>query len=481
MEIKSLAAMTQEAIDEAKRVIQAYNKGEVWAKTIDLSTGLFGVNLEQPSKKLYPVRTFFTKRIARKPAEESGKQVEWKAITGINTGGIKASVAEGARNSVVSITTASKTAAYKSFGLDDKITFEAITDGKGFEDIEAGADIRLLAMVMEEEEKLLFGGNAGLALGTTGTPTATAATDTGSVASGTYNVICVALTLYGYLRATKTGTLSLVDADHAKQSAAQSVTLSATGRIHGNVANIDGAVAYAWYIGASGSERLQQITTINSYNQTAALSTSNQLLSALTNADKSTDANDFDGIITQLFTSGSGITKEVMATGTNGTGTGLSGDGIGGIVEFDKVLKGLWDDDLADPELMVMSSQEAQNLVKKVLAGGANTFTRVVVDLEDAVRGGQPVPKYYNKFTDRTIVGKVHPFCPPGHIFFLSESVPYPNSEVPNAWEVDVRLPYTRYDFAVTTREKPFGIYGRQVLKGYFTTGCGVVKNIADS
>src|SRR6202012_67426 len=100
-------------------------------------------------------------------------------------------------------------------------------------------------------------------------------------------VIVVALTLEGYRNSSlangvatsksvtgadgKTFTVnggSSNKSSHATQAVTPRQTLSAT------VPPVQGAVAYAWYVGTAGSETLQAITGINSATFTAPLASS---------------------------------------------------------------------------------------------------------------------------------------------------------------------------------------------------------------
>src|SRR5207248_4207295 len=71
-------------------------------------------------------------------------------------------------------------------------------------------------------------------------------------------------------------------------NATQAVTLGQT--LFASVASVTGAVAYAWYVGAAGSETLQAITTINSASFSAPLAGGQQAVSAIT-ADNSANPN----------------------------------------------------------------------------------------------------------------------------------------------------------------------------------------------
>ena len=118
----TMEAITQETLDLTKAALSK-------ATTVGLlqATGLQAYDLEGPSKKLYPVLTPLRNRIPRMPG--FGTAVNWKQITGINSAGLRASVAEGIRNSFISFVEADKVATYKSYGLDSKVTDEAIWTG----------------------------------------------------------------------------------------------------------------------------------------------------------------------------------------------------------------------------------------------------------------------------------------------------------------------------------------------------------------
>ena len=107
-------------------------------------------------------------------------------------------VPEGQRSGQMSYTTASKSAAYVTIGEEDAATYEAISAGRHFEDIQARMTFRLLQKLMLKEEMAILGGNASLQLGTPATPSLSASGSGGTLPAGTYSVIVVALTLEGY-------------------------------------------------------------------------------------------------------------------------------------------------------------------------------------------------------------------------------------------------------------------------------------------
>ncbi len=242
------------------------------------TSGLTYYDLEAPAKILYPVLTPLRNEIPRVTGG-AGTQANWRAITGINTGNAGAGVSEGNRGAVIAHTTADYNAAFKALGLDDNVTFEADMAAQGYDDIKARAVEGLLRGLMIAEEKIILGANSSIALGTTPTPTLTDVATGGSLNFNTaYSVICVALTHDGFLgasvagglplSATRTladGTTEAYNQGTATKSSAASVTTAndsnATHSIKASVAAVNGAIGYAWFWGASGSETLGAITT----------------------------------------------------------------------------------------------------------------------------------------------------------------------------------------------------------------------------
>lgn len=88
------------------------------------TTGLQAYNLEAPSKKLFPVLTPLRNSIAR-VSGGFGTQANWKAITNINVGNTRAGVSEGKRGGVITHSQSDYLAAFRGFGLENSVTFEA--------------------------------------------------------------------------------------------------------------------------------------------------------------------------------------------------------------------------------------------------------------------------------------------------------------------------------------------------------------------
>ena len=86
-------------------------------------------------------------------------------------------------------------------------------------------------------------------------------------------------------------------------NATQAVTLGQT--LFASVTAIQGAVAYAWYVGTAGSETLQAITTINSASFAAPLAGGQQAATAITADNSANPSYAYNGLLTTALQSGS--------------------------------------------------------------------------------------------------------------------------------------------------------------------------------
>jgi hypothetical protein len=390
-----------------------------------------------------------------------------------------------------------------TLGEEDYLTFEAEAAAQGFEDENSMVTLRVLQKLMRKEEVGLLAGNAGgVQLGTPTAPTLSASGSTATLPALTYSVIVVALTLEGWKNASLSGgvstTKTITGADgktftlsggssNKSSNTTQAVTLGET--LFATVPAIQGAVAYAWYVGAASSETLQAITTINSATFTAPLASSRQAATAITADNSYNTGLAFDGLLTQALNTSNQAYVNTLATGTAGTGTALTASGRGSVVEIDTMLQSMWDNYRISPSVLYVNSQELKNITNKVLGTGTSSLLRYN---SDNVQGqpyspvaGGTVEFYFNPFSPDGGVKmpiKVHPDLPPGTLIAYSETLPtwYQNNQVPNVAEVLTRRDYYRMDWPVQTRQRQYGVYAEEVLAVYATFGMGVITNITN-
>src|SRR6185312_2484524 len=467
-----------------------------WSQSGSPTSGITAYDLEAPAKQLVPVLTPLRNIIPR-VGGGVGTAVNWRAVTAINTGLMEIGVSEGNRSGIIAHTTKDYTAAYKGIGLEDYVTYEADYAAQSFDDVKALAVNGLLNSLMIGEEVIILGGDNSLALGTTPTPTLVASTTGGTLASATYSVICVALTHSGVysgsvvngIRASVTrnnadGTTDVYGGGSARKSTNATVAVTGpTGSLTASVTPVNGAIGYAWFWATAGAEVLGAITTINSVLITAN-ATGTQTAASLPAADNSQNNLVFDGLLTQCFTPSLNAYFAAQPTGTAGTGTPLTADTEGGIVEFDAALKAFWDNYRLSPTAIYVSSQEMLNIHKKILTGGTNTATRLVFSADQgAVLGGMMVRSYLNKFSMNGAVEipiKLHPNMPPGTVLFFSKTLPYPLSNVPNTVQIRTRSEYYQIEWPLRARRYEYGVYADEVLQNYAPFAFGATTNIGN-
>lgn len=454
------------------------------------TSGLTFYDLEAGAKFLYPVLTPLRNMLPR-VSGRGGIQANWRAVTGVNTANLSIGVSQGNRGGVQAVSTADYTAAYKGIGIESSVNFEAQYAAQNMIDVRAVAGRTGLEALMLGEEKVLLDGNGSLALGTTGTPALTSATTGGTLATGTtYSVICVALTADGYRNASVAGgvpvAITRTNADGSsdtfgggsgQKSAAATTTVASgsTGKITAVVAAKRGAAAYAWFLGVGGSELLAAITTVPTYVFTAdATGTQNASACAV---DNSRNTLLFDGLITQAFQSTSNAYWVDLGGAT------LTADGDAGITEIDTALKYMWDNFRLSPDTMWVSSQQAQNISQKILAGNANGAFRINIDAaQGMIIGGVMATAYLNKFSmegAKTIDIKIHPNIVPGTILLASKSLPYPMDNIgPNLMQVLCRQDYYQIEWPLRSRRYEYGVYSDQVLQHYAPFSMALITGI---
>ena len=464
-----------------------------FAQSGSATSGLTFYDLELGAKMLYPVLTPLRNETPR-VSGKGGIQANWRAVTGINTSGVRVGVSGGNRNAVMAVSTADYTAAYKGIGIEDNVDFEAQYAGQGFDDIRAIAARTGLEALMLGEETLLLGGNGSLALGTTPTPALVGNATGGGLSNGTYSVICVALTLEGFqnssvaagiptqiTRTNADGSSDTFGGGSAQKSGNQTVVLSAGSSVQSitaTVAAVRGAIGYAWFWGTAGAEVLGAITGQRTYDIVAAAA-GTQTAASLPSADNSVNNLVFDGLLTQALKSGSNAYWEDLAGAT------LTADGAGGIVEIDAALKSLWDNYRLSPDTIWVSSQEALNLSQKILAGNANGAYRIVFNPEQGmIAGGIMVATYLNRFSmagAQTLQVRIHPNLPAGTILMTTKKLPYPISNVGNVFQVRTRQDYYQIEWPLRTRKYEYGVYADEVLQHYFPPSMAVITSIGAS
>jgi hypothetical protein len=478
--------------------------GSPLLKSFTTQTGLVNYDLQRPAKYIFPVNTPIRNMLARVMGN-GDVATRFKKVLGVNLTNVSGGVQEGLRGGVIVDQVLDDAAFYKTIGLENNVTFQARYAAKGFDDVLARAMMNLLYSVQLEEEKIIVGGNSSLALGTTPTPSLTGSTSGGNLATATYSVICVALTLDGFIssKGSPIGTAPILssvtrqNADlststyggySARKSANATVSITGpTGSISAIVDPVRGAVAYAWFWGAAGSEVLGAITTINSV-VIKENATGTQTAASLPAADNSRNSLIFDGLISQAMNSVNNAAYYVQPSGTAGVGVSLTPDNQGGIVEIDTLLQNMWNSIQSVPNIIWCNAQEIK-AIKKVLtaADGAPTIRYTIepsVMNTDAVTfgAGTIIGSYttpYSMAGAQPLKFRIHPQVPPGTMIFQTTDLPYPISNQRRPLEMHLRQDYFEQRWPLRTMLYEYGIYFDGVLVNYFPPSLGIITNIA--
>ena len=320
------------------------------ADGITTGSGLKNYDLQPAARLMYPVLSPLRNSTPRVKGG-GGDATHWKAITGVNIDSVSMGVSEGQRSGVISIETKDAFALYKTLGLENFVTDEAVLQGEGFDNLRAICTKNLLEAVIIGEEKVLLGGNCSMKLGKTNKPILAAKATGGTLgASAVVSVVCAALTFEGYHAANVTtgvkakvtrenadGSKDVYGGGTAQKSDAVKVTTGAgtTNSVTATVAPTKGAFAYAWFWGAENAEKLGAITTTNSVTITADAE-GTQTAKDLPAADWSANELVIDGYLTQTIQNG-GYFKTLPA------GMGLTADKAAGIAEIDDAFRWFWD------------------------------------------------------------------------------------------------------------------------------------------
>jgi len=413
-------------------------------------------------------------------------------------------VPEGQRTASMSYVATPMVAPYVTLGEEDTVTFEAEAAAQGFEDVNSTATLRLLQKTMRKEESALLGGNVSVALGTPTAPTLSAAGTGATLPAATYSVIVVALTFEGYrnsslsqgVATTKTitgndGNTYTLNGGSSNKSVntTQAVTLGQT--LSATASLVNGAVAYAWFVGAAGSEALQAITYLNSATFAAPLLSGQQLASTITSDSSRNPGLAFDGLLNVGFNPANNAYVQSLATGTAGLGTYLTSSGRGSVVEIDNMLTSMWNNYRISPTVLYVNTQEQRNITTKCLSNSSGPLLRYNVSansdtsLPYGITANGVVRWYYNPYSvdgGFDIPIKVHPDLPPGTILAYCERLPvwYQSNQVPNTAEVMTRRDYYRVDWPLRTRRREYGVYSEEVLAVYAPFGVGILTNIGN-
>ncbi|MGW0795904.1 hypothetical protein [Streptomyces sp. NPDC002692] len=412
-----------------------------------IGTGLVAYDLEAPAKMLVPRPTPLRNRLPR--TKGIGLAHQFKVISGF-TGSATGGVANihpgivdstqtnfapaGASNALyygrgpkISYAGYDKTVAYSQFSVSDAVSWSAQYAGQGYQDIRALSRTSLLYSSMLLEERMLLLGRGTSArnfLGALAAPTGvtlTARTATGSETpiTGVSTNIYVKVTS----DAGDFGQSVLSSAVNVAPST-QVVDVTcvlpagATGvRVYVSTGSSDPGDSARYYAGRSG---------YNTFTIQGALPASGTVASSVT-ADTSAYTAGYDGVLPICTGSESGYVNRLNAA--------LSTANPG--VEWQNAFSAMYDNNKADPDRTLLNGSDRKQLSDALKTSSSSNYRMTIT--QDQVSGvalGDIVTTIYNEVTGKPVSVEVHPWLPQGNIPILSDSLPLPDSEVSNVWEV---------------------------------------------
>jgi hypothetical protein len=475
------------------------------------ATGITGIDLEAPSKSLFPVLSPLRNEIPRTKAPIGSKSAQWKAITGINTTNARATTGFGFAGNTLSTKEQDFSSLYKVLALGDTVQYDAQIQAQGYQDLRATAGVNTLYALMEQEEILIMGGQ-NFTLGTPAVPTLVNAATGGTIGAITLGVAVAARTCQGYY-----------DGQSTLPSTAATVgpLTGATNAVTASVTYVKGATLYDWYIGVAGSTLYYYGSTtvntivINHVPATAATITGltyggaampgyytalGTFTPVTTSAgiltDSSADVNAYNGIMATL--SGDYLNGQFVQNGTGANGgaylNSLNGAAMTGnsgtINEIDAALMYLWNNARVTPTKILMNATDRINASNKMVSSGG-AFTMYAPDAigeRQNVIGGQIVSSYVNKAMNGVSIPiEVHPFLPQGTILGLTEALPYPNNKVSNVMEVETQLEYQQIEYAINRGSGvaggpryDFEVRCQAAFKNYFPGAFFMLQNVGN-
>lgn len=474
---------------EIQQALELYKSGGVpeiagvapdLQKDWNVAVGFQQYNLEAPAKMMFPQLTPIRNLTPRDGG--SGKQAEYKAVTGINTTHQNGWVAEKTAASIITSTTSDIISVYKSMALADSVSFESTWAGRTLMDIKALAVMNLLrAMMIQEENNILFGQNtvaaanqqAPGAVGTPAAPTLAAGGADGNFAAVAYYVFQTVVTGMG----------------ESLPSASATITPTASQHLVVTPTPVAGQPVFGYNIYVATSNSAAASKKAVSTDMAAAVSggtlngatwlTNGQAVTLLkipTNvavppvADGSANVLAYNGLFPQIY---GGVGAQIQAL--NGTLTAAA---------LDTEFLNLWNNSQADPDSVYCNAQESVKLTNITFGAGAPYF--VVPDGgQNQGAAGFRAARLINKVTGTEVPVKVHPTIPQGTMLFLSTKLPswYVPSEIPNVFDLSIVQDYIEVDYPPSSTAAYWQVEVRlyAALRLYLPLLQGVISGINNS
>lgn len=497
--------MTSETLEALKAIRQ---RGGTAYKDINTGLGYQWYDLQPLVDRTFAQITPLISEVPRLPGD-GGDSTHWKEIYKINASNLSPGVSERNRNATVQTLLRNHFAPYAELGFEDFVTWKSeLEAGKLTPEVKAVAVEDLFYASRQSEEQVLLWGNTGLTNGGNGLPLTTAPTPVAALVAGgaltaqATSVWVAALTPEGFFNSSVLsgvptlvtrnnvgGTVDTYGGGSSQISAASNSVTTSGGNlaVSAYCAVVKGAAAYVWFIGATSggaaAAKLAAITTINSVLIQA--NPAGTQFAASCSADNSGNALEFDGMLTQTL-AGNGLFAS-QATGTPGSGTPLTYDGAGGIVEIETDFEAFWDTSRLIPDEILVSGQELKNILTKIINGGGASLYRLNLDgnaMRNGVSAGSLIRSYLGKFAmagGHEVMITLHPNMPAGTILYRTKQLPYRIQNMRNTFNVRTLQEWRQIDWPITQRSWDYGVYVTETAEMHASFAFGSRTNIPNA
>ncbi len=149
------------------------------------------------------------------------------------------------------------------------------------------------------------------------------------------------------------------------------------------------------------------------------------------------------------------------------------------MLELDNLNSSIYSQFKLSPTRYICGIQAFQDVTNAIVATGGAPVLYLNNNVGDKanVVGGYRVTEYVNKATGSSVPLKVHPWLPASTIIAVSEVIPYPSADIPQAMEMELGFDYLAEDYAPQGPKLEFAISAYGALKMYFPASCGVLTN----
>lgn len=448
-------------------------------------------DLDAPSKKVFPVLTPIRNKISRpKGVGTSHRFRRIDGITGSQTGSLanaRISFAENVSTSFrglslnrpgkISYATSTANVLYTLYGLSDDLTWAAQYAAEGFEDLRGLISRNvLLAHMMGEEQLMLSGRSTAI-----GRPTLADANVTQRAAGTGPNAQPGETAITGQTTSIYVGVTAI---GHFGESV-ESTHISTVTVSSGNVVDVTlntlpaGAHGFRVYVSTGASDPGDGSRFVATWNATGydmyGLNYTGGNVFTISGAlpttgatppgsDTSASTNDFDGLMTQTLANGLSVPR------------------LNSTLSLDAITKNVflphWLQYKADVDEAWCHAIESIAITDLTLGAAGNPYRINVGEGDVGVSSGYRVDRIVNKVTGKSVAVTVHPYAEQGNILFLSYGLPFPNSEVPNVWEMRMVQDYMQIDWPVIQMSYDTSTFTFGALVGYAPAYNAVLSGI---